>query len=447
MPENRGFELIMFILLAGALSALFTFLILRNSYLFGAFLFSLDLVLSWHIPNGLLLGSVGNTNFFLRDLLILASFLLFFTNLLSIDRRYPLPTKCFLVLLALTSLALARGMAAFGLQTSVNEARDNLGFLAIIAWSLYSVSAGKFSARAFNNFVALLACSLLLIEALNLALYGFGSASEFVLTNDGFSQTNRPIVSVQALALVMAVPVLLTSTLGSSKNARLHSFLASLALLGAIVAQHRSVWFALAASTAIMTLDKRTRKFALYWATAMGLGLSIIISGASLPGIESLRIKFLDSLTNQGTLFARTGSWNEYLSNYLNDKDLLNILFGSPYGTGWGRHDGGTGLWVEFNPHNWYVIVLLRFGAIGALVFMAFYFSVLRSAVKVFSVSSVPLTQWLGLLLYQGFYTAPWQAMSLIDYQNGLKAAVPEHNSVDPTKAPAVTLRAGSSEE
>jgi hypothetical protein len=66
---------------------------------------------------------------------------------------------------------------------------------------------------------------------------------------------------------------------------------------------------------------------------------------------------------------------------------VLTVLFGAPFGHGFGRFEG-VGRWVVFAPHNWYVTVYLREGLIGLgamlVIFLPRFFAGFRANRDVF---------------------------------------------------------------
>ncbi len=68
------------------------------------------------------------------------------------------------------------------------------------------------------------------------------------------------------------------------------------------------------------------------------------------------------------TYDARTEGWINLIKGSV-DQGIASVLFGEPFGGGFGRRQSGT--WVTFAPHNWYVSLYLRVGIVGISLFAA----------------------------------------------------------------------------
>lgn len=202
------------------------------------------------------------------------------------------------------------------------------------------------------------------------------------------------------------------------RYSRRRAFLAALVMLGlALVLQHRSVWVAGLGALILVAWHQRT--------AVAQKAFPIIAVGVAMAGMVATFVlldpsnrltatlaKSAVSLTeSQGTHTDRLEGWKILLKGYV-DYSPREWVLGKPYGTGYdrtfdGRHKG-------YSPHNFYIQLLLRIGALGLLLFLWAHFS-LRNRVREHAsgladttVSSVLLALLAANLLYyipyQGFY-------------------------------------------
>jgi hypothetical protein len=382
----------------------------------------------WHLNDGIDLGSVAGFHVYLRDIFLVSGFYFFFSRLGRISAYLGTMIFPLIGLELLGFISLVRGILEFGIQQAVNESRADIGVLSAISWLSYMTVILRPKPQAMRKLVIVGVFLVLTIELVNGIMYGIGSATEFITIEDGSTHTARPIMNVQALFLILSIPILL---LVNNKNAKqkFTSFaLSTLAFFGVVISQQRSVLISGFAMLTVMLFLRKTRAFAVSVISVIALAAAVILVGGE--STSHLRRTFLASATDQSTLIARSGSWAEYLDTYFKT-DLLNQIIGSPYGSGWGRYDGGSGLWAEFNPHNWYVILILRFGAIGLIAMLAFYVISLLAALRGSQDGWLKSLNLIGLLIYQNFYPAPWQLMAMTH----LESSASKHAVAQDTKA------------
>jgi len=391
--------------------------VLRRSAALGISAFLLELMLAWSIPNGLNIGTIGSFNVYFSDILTISGLYIFFLNLQSIRSKYSDLVNILFVLELLVAFSIVRGCFTFGVEQAVNESRGILVFFGVASWALFCKTNLPLSSMKLRQ--VFLTCSVLLlcIEVSNIGTFGLGSASSSINNADGIFETGRPLVAIQALFLVLAIPVLLSHPGVTFQQVRISKLVASLCLIGSVIAQHRSVWLATAALLACLLFTSKARAFALAHVLSGFLVFVIIALGLGLP--PSLTESFTESASNQGTLLSRTGSWSVYLEQFTSFSSV-DQLFGLPFGSGWGRFDPGNGLWAEFNPHNWYLIVLLRIGVVGLAAFFLYYFFEVRKIYAGFKRSGLGLSQFASILVFQFFYAAPWQVLSALIDANDL---------------------------
>jgi hypothetical protein len=399
-----------------ALFGLITYRVLKNYFKLGLTLFFAGVFVYWWLPAGIAVSSVFGINVYLADLILICSILLFFRSFTSLRSDYPTVVRLTTLIAVILCLSLIRGIFTFGLELAVNEARLLLYPIGAIMWSIYASAKLNPKFKDLTLTALCFAVALLVVELINIQLHGFGSASDVRLT-DGSLLNLRPLIHIQALTLLASASVLAMSALSNAKNRTLNSAVAAAALLGVVVSQQRSVLIAGLVSCSVLFFQRRTAIFSIVVAS-LGAVLLFFVPWAALTFVpKALRDSIADSSSNLYTFFAREGSWVQYLESF-SKWDFFDQLFGKPFGSGWGRYDGVNGLWVEFNPHNWYVSLLLRTGIVGLFLFMLLYFRKIVEAIKLGS-------QGLGLTLiqfqhlaFQFFYPMPWQIVQVVGVQD-----------------------------
>jgi hypothetical protein len=381
---------------------------MRSSFYLGAGLFLLEMLVYWHLNDGIDLGNLATFHVYLRDITLVCGFYFFFSRLGRISSRLGILVIPLMTLDLIGLISLVRGILEFGIQQAVNESRTDIGFLSALSWLCYMTVVLRPTPQAMRKLVIVGVCLVTAVELVNVIKYGIGSANDFITIEDGSVHTARPIMNVQALFLILSIPILLLTKNRDAKQKFTSLALSIFAFFAVVVSQQRSVLISGIIMVIFMLFFRKTRIFALAVTSTTAAAASIVLFGGE--STSQIRATFLASASNQSTLIARSGSWAEYLDSFFNS-DLLNQIIGSPYGSGWGRYDGGSGLWAEFNPHNWYIILILRFGAIGLLAMLAFYVMSFLANLKGSKEGWLKSLSLLGLLIYQNFYPAPWQLM------------------------------------
>jgi len=389
----------------------FCYVSFRSHRAIGVLIFLIDVVVASSLPNGILLGTIGTFNITLQDVTVLACMALFFQNYSRILKARPNLMLLLSGIYFLVLFSIVRGIAEFGLQTAINEGRNILSFVAVISWLAYCDVLLRSSAQSLRNVAVIISVGLLAVETLNVFSFGLGSATDYIQLADGTSRTRRPLLSEQSIVLVACVPVLLAANFYSKAGRWSLNLLASLSFFGAILSQHRSAVVAAFVLLICLLVISKTRLFGFFLSVLIALSSLIVAFGGEATG--ALRQVFLNSLTSQLTLNARTGSWAQYLDNYFRSGNFLDQIFGSPFGSGWGRYEGGVSAWAEYDPHNFYVVVLLRLGALGILLISIYFIRNLRWMMKGKQSGLLAGAQLLSILSYLAFYSSAWAGLAM----------------------------------
>lgn len=385
-------------------------------------------VAAWDFPTPPAVGSVGGASVFLEDGLTGAMVLAVTfrpQRFLSVLRPYMIVAV--VSLLAVTA-ALLYGAVEFGPQ-GLNEFRSFLYPLAAVAWSMnqdWNDSAWQHIVRRWAIVTGLL---LSLTAVAHIALYGLGRVDSFVQSVlTGAAQTGRPLTAGQAILLALTAMYLLQ---GVSSKSRADIYWAAFFIAVTLVAQHRSVWIALAAGCVVLFFKVHgvaRARLVVGGLVAAWLATVLVLCGVFDPFTEQLA----SSVDNLGTYDARTDSWKTLIDKTV-EGGIGPVSFGSPFGSGFARFENGV--MVEWAPHNWYVTVYLRLGLIGLSVFLVMLILVLARLLK--RQDAGPAAAVFAMILtYCWAYSLPWQIAPFFAWAM-FRAGERNPRQVEPAPLPA----------
>lgn len=306
--------------------------------------------------------SVGGIQVYPEDLLAAVLAMVAILNAPMVRKNLPNP-GIIAIFAALVVISLIRGMLDHGLGTAVNEARSFIYLMTALSWCL------SYPAAEMNDLVLrwlrVVGCALLGIAAMHVARSGLAGADTIVETADGLSRTGRPLVSGQTMLLAAA------GIVGMRQGASLRvdgpgGMLSASFLTFVVLAQHRSVWAATFASIAVLLFlgGGPIRRRVLIGVTVSAFSATLaLLAGALETVVQGLR----DSLTSRSTYDARSSGWRQLLEG-ANQSGCLTQLFGAPFGDGYARVSE-SGATVNYEPHNWYLTIYLRLGALGVFAY------------------------------------------------------------------------------
>lgn len=336
---------------------------IRRSTLVGLLLIGAVTLTQWEFTQPSPLATVAGAAIYPNDVLALSLVAVSFRRSNDIGRRLRV-VILFVTVVALFSLA--RGLLSYPLGTAVNESRNVAWVLAALAWTFSIDWSAARHRQALDRSALLIGWGLTAVAGYHVAAYGFGSADTFVVSSTGVEQSSRPLVSGQAIILVLCLLVCIarqrrSDAVSSFAKAAPPAFLVALA-----ASQQRTTWAACAAALLVLFLvgNTRVRVRLTLLALAGGLGALLFLAYGAGSGIAQ---DLAQSLSNRGTLTGRQNSWTALLDQFWRF-GTFEHMFGLPFGFGFGRYEG-VGRYVVFAPHNWYVYVVLRTGLIGLTMF------------------------------------------------------------------------------
>jgi hypothetical protein len=295
------------------------------------------------------------------------------------------------LLALLTAIHVARGMFAFDFQSAVNQGRPILYFLAPLAYAA-SVPRG-WDKRVWRPFA--LTCFLLITVAAFFYLrYGFQSNSEVIMSN-GTEIISRPIVGVGGLLIVEVAAILSVLRWPSRRSGVV---LAIILGIGVFALQLRTIW-AIGLAIGIIAFfgwsSNRFRESRMLVTRAV-VGAFLVIALAALGFLKSntLLTDIKSATQSSGTFGWRITGWKELLAKHHSIKEIVT---GIPSGSPWTRTINGVT--TDVLPHNFYVELFLRFGALGVLILLALYFLLWRHRAEIApKLGLTPMV--IGLLLF-----------------------------------------------
>ncbi|MER6059608.1 O-antigen ligase family protein [Streptomyces sp. NPDC001792] len=288
-----------------------------------------------------------------------------------------------LPLLGLTGLTLwstLRGIASFGLQAAVNDARVSFWFTIAGALYIATMPANFCLERTVRRAWSTIALAYCVLCTTGWMRHGLHAVTERV-TVQGTVVDPRPVPAAAALILAQAAVLLLYAPSDHSKKARASSVPdwlgrrvpAVVFLLFVVLLQHRTIW--------TVTVAMMMSGWALRRNTGGGRSVSFALASLSVSlALVAYRLGFFGTLG--GTLASsaaevqdpsstfdwRVAGWRQLLAT---PASLVQWLSGMPFGSGYDRVVGG--ILVTVGPHNYYVHLTLRLGLVGVALLIAWY--------------------------------------------------------------------------
>ena len=287
------------------------------------------------------------------------------------------------------AFSFGRGALTVNLKSAVVEATDALLLVSLIVALVRSRLSNEdllYFARTVivTNFAAVLLTSI---------SSGLGSVGTFEYDLTGNLVTTRPIVAGQALCVFLSG---LTLAIFQGRAARGQRYLHAMAFVSIMSSQHRTVYLAAMASLFFFFIQfPRSRAVLLrYLLPLLTLGLPATAALVMLlwPNLKAV----VDSIGSQQTINDRYFGWAQIVSGF-RSLNISTQMVGIPFGSGWYRRSISGEIEV-YQPHNYYVTVLVRFGWIGFGTFLFTWFRGLNSTLR------LTLSMWIAMTIFWGAY-------------------------------------------
>lgn len=381
------------ILLGGVLSLVWLTVLVRRWPGVGWVGISVAILIASDIPHTSPVATVAGLTVYPEDALVLAFVAATLPRLRQVNESSGRRTGLLVLFTALIAMSLLRGVWVHGIGLAVNEARQLLYLIVSIAWALSQTQDPNFNGR-LRRFLTWTGWGLVGVAGYHILTRGLGSADEF-LRDDGTYLTNRPLVSGQACILALiGFHAIITHR---------RALTGWVFLVVTVICQHRSVWVALGVGllvAALMAAPRVRVRFIFGGAVASVLGVALLTMDFAQGVLE----KLTHSASSTGTLNDRTFGWMT-LVRQMHDLGWSAILMGQPMGSSYKRLNA-VGTVEEFGPHNWYVIIYLRLGALGVVVLAAILIGMFRRCIER---GDVLTATWLTVIaIYAIPYALPW---------------------------------------
>jgi hypothetical protein len=386
----------------------------------------------WEFPAQAPLFSIAGSNVFPLDVLCMLMAIAAAMSAPALLRNLGVARFAWYGFCALLIIGLIRGVVSFGLSTAVNEFRGFLYPVTVMTWAASLDWNPTMVRRAMGTLSMVQGWALVLLALAHIAVYGLGSADDEIDLATGLSQTLRPLVSGQALALLFCAVAVFALARGAR---RAWVYRASGVVFVVIVAivQQRSVWaagVAVIATVAIVGTGRARRGIAVAAAALLVIAAFTLPSFLASAGFSELST----SAESSGTYEGRVTSWNALIAQSLT-KGTADVLFGIPSGFGWGRYEG-PGRWVIWPPHNWYVTVYLRAGFVGLVLTVGFLLVVVLRLLRRGGVAAPALSIIVATAVYGWSYS--WLVETAVFVGWAVAVGVQDRRPTGSDGAPAV---------
>lgn len=269
----------------------------------------------------------------------------------------------------LVGCSLIFGLLAYGSKAGV-EARPTVYFI-VAGFYFACFHYAREDLLRLGRMFQWLAWAVAFVVAYRWLGLKLGFVSAQLVYTAGASSEFRVVGSDPTFLLAVAGCAHVVSWLGTS---RMRSLLSAVVMLGLVLLlQHRSVWVATIGALIVIAWMNRpaVRKKALPISALLLVGLVsavfLVLLNPDSRIAETLSRSVLSVTEARGTHVDRLSGWIELLHGYVNGGPRVWLL-GHTFGSGYER-------WVlgqlrEFSPHNFYVQLLLRVGALGVVLFI-----------------------------------------------------------------------------
>ena len=269
--------------------------------------------------------------------------------------------------IAILAFNLIKGMFLFGIVSASNEGRIYVGELLSL---LYFATIPTDAVTIKKLTRTYLAYGLVLVGIAVLHYIGMNVGTSYDLGAwQGDAEKNRALPSAAAEAIALCFLL----SIGWITHRQCPSFFRYLpAVFGGmvIILQHRTVWTVLIVCAVLLPfIDRKMLKRLIPIAVLTGcfaFFMALWIYGANATASD----QFEDSTTNLGTWGWRVETWDSLMFD--EDQTFFSVLLGKPVGTPVFHYDAGQGVYEQLPPHSEYVLLYLRVGIIGLILFLIF---------------------------------------------------------------------------
>jgi hypothetical protein len=279
-------------------------------------------------------------------------------------RRLHTYQRWLILFMVILFLSLVRGVIAFGIQTSVNDFRL-IEFW--VAAALYFATVRP-SPMVYNRiakiWVWMTVPLMVIVVARWLPVFtgiDLGVPRERFGADAAIRVLDGPYTFFLAQGFILTLPFW-----RQDQRSQPIRILGILLLLIVVLLDRRTAWVALLAG--IITLMFHDRRLGRRTIWAVGIILGVVTAAYSTVQIAATSGEpIAQAASNTGSVTWRVEGWAVLLSQWA--RSPLNWFTGEPFGTSLLRRIEGSE--VVGSPHNFYIEILLRAGALGLLALLA----------------------------------------------------------------------------
>lgn len=359
-------------------------------------------LIAWEYPQLPPLFSLQGSNFYATDLIAASCLIVAVLNFKQTLLNLGASAWLLIGLLSMLTLSFTLGIGLAGVGSSTNEFRLFLYPLGYLLWSVSLRWSDVKCKELLRHTATWLGWALVMVALVHISRHGLGGTAEFTESISGVEQTTRPLVSGQALVLLMCSAISFWSWAAKSRS--FYFYQAVMFIVIVVTSQQRTVWFvAVAALAGVLIVGSLIVKIRILFASiVLASALVVVLVVTPLgPVVDQLQ----QAAQSSGTYDARVVSWNNLIAESI-ERGLGTVLFGSPMGIGFGRLEGFD-RWVTFAPHNWYLTLYLRAGLAGLTLFVAFVVAVFFRALRLHAnMASIAIA--IMMAVYAWSYSWQW---------------------------------------
>lgn len=274
----------------------------------------------------------------------------------------------FLLLATAVILSVARGLLIYDLQRVANESRSFFYFLSGLAFVLI-VLRERLTGTDMIRLAAGLSLAATALALVRIAYRGIGTSQGVVLSTGEYVDA-RAVDA--ATALLIAQGLWLLPALARATSRRWFARVTPLVAVVVTVLQHRSVWVATAVGLLASLVSSSSVRRSLLAKAPLLIGLvgllAVVLAAGGLQGsVSEIVASSQGAVAQRSTFTGRVDGWRVLLADPRVQGPVARI-FGLPSGTGYAREVGGQ--IINYQPHNFYVQLVLRGGLLAVIALL-----------------------------------------------------------------------------
>jgi hypothetical protein len=284
------------------------------------------------------------------------------------------PPQPLIVLLAIVLLGMARGAAAFGVQTSVVLGREMLA-MCTVAVFFGTVRVTPKLILTVRNWLLVASAVFLIVAVRFWILHGLDT---YAITGTRALNSLQALIVLETTIFVMLFPPF------RSPVFRFITPLVGIVIV--LLSIQRTVWAAGVVAIAILVVAGKksrgtTSRAARRLVMVAAVFAVVLLVAAGPSGVtSSLTVGIQQTSTSQNSTFSwRLQGWSVLISRQI-DGPTVDFVLGSPTGTGYERIIGGNT--VTVGPHSEYVSALDLTGLVGIALLVWLYAAAFRRCVR-----------------------------------------------------------------